>query len=79
MINAKNKRETTARRVPPYSWGLRVLETQGSSARNKYSLHFVSTHFWVLSRFWKDLDYNFVPFEVNRFVNVTVAYHSGVI
>ena len=79
VINAKSKRETTAHKVAPYSWGLRVLETQGSSAHNKYSLHFVSTHFWVLSRFWKERDYNFVPFEVNRFVNVTVAYHSRVI
>ena len=44
-----------------------------------YSLHIVSTHFWVLSRFWKERDYNVVPFEVSRFVNVTVAYHSRVI
>ena len=43
-----------------------------------YSLYIISTDSWVLSRFWKERDYNAVPFGVNRFGNVTVVFHSRV-
>ena len=75
----KRKRETTAHRVAPYSCGLRVLETQSLAVRNMYSLYIISTDSWVLSRLWKERDYNVVPFGVNRFRNVTVVFHSRVI
>ena len=45
------KRETTARRVSPYSCGLCVLGAQDLAVCNFHSLN-VSTVFWVLSHLW---------------------------
>ena len=44
-----------------------------------YATSVLCTLYPLIFGFYHGRDYNVVPFEVSRFVNVTVAYHSRVI